>query len=79
MPGHRLDQVTIHDPAVVAVSGTDRHPVVVPAGPDEAVDGTVFDLTDDKLAAADEYEVDDDARREVTPASGVVAWAFVAA
>ena len=79
LPGHRLEQVTIQDPAVVAVSGSDRHPVVVPGEPDDGVDGTVFELTDAELAAADSYEVDDYARREVVLASGALAWAYVAA
>ncbi|MFJ4096780.1 gamma-glutamylcyclotransferase family protein [Kitasatospora sp. NPDC089913] len=80
LPGFRLTTIEITDPAVIAASGTDRHPLVLPsteAG--DAVGGTVFAITDEELAAADEYEVDDYARHEVLLASGTTAWVYLSA
>ncbi|MER5863248.1 gamma-glutamylcyclotransferase family protein [Kitasatospora sp. NPDC002040] len=80
LPGFRLSWVEVTDPAVIASSGTDRHPLVLPsADTRDAVDGTVFELTDADLAAADDYEVDDYARSEVRLASGTTAWVYLAA
>ena len=46
LPAHRTDWVTITDPAVVAVSGTDRHPIVHHTGdPTDTVSGAVLTLT----------------------------------
>lgn len=79
IPGFRLDYVTITDPAVLAASGSDRHPVLRPGGPDDGVTGSCLELTDDELAAADRYEVDDYTRVQVTLVSGRRAWVYVSA
>ncbi|MCX4665267.1 gamma-glutamylcyclotransferase [Streptomyces sp. NBC_01381] len=78
LPGYRTTEIRITDPDVIAVSGTDRHLLVVPSGdPADAVEGAVLELTDEELAAADDYEVDDYARVEVTLVSGAKAWAYL--
>ncbi len=78
--GHMLSEVRITDPGVIAASGTSVHPVLVPsADPAAAVEGTVFDLTDSELAAADAYEVDAYARRAYPLRSGRTAWVYVLA
>jgi uridine kinase len=80
LPGHRHDWVTITDPAVIAASGTDRHPIVRPAdGPADSVDGTLLTLTTEELAAADLYEVDDYHRTLVRLGSGTHSWVYLAA
>jgi len=80
LPGHRRTWVTITDPAVVAASGTDRHPIVATTGdPADRVAGTVLTLTTAELAAADLYEVDDYRRGLVQLASGVHSWVYLAA
>ncbi|MGV9269138.1 gamma-glutamylcyclotransferase family protein [Kitasatospora sp. NPDC003701] len=80
LPGFRLTYVTITDPEVIAASGTDRHPLVIASSQDgDAVEGSVFAITDAELAAADDYEVDDYARTEVVLRSGAKAWAYLAA
>ncbi|MFE3767675.1 gamma-glutamylcyclotransferase family protein [Streptomyces sp. NPDC059104] len=80
LPGYRTTYVTITDPEVIAASGSDRHPLVVASdAPADAVDGTVFSITDAELASADDYEVDDYARTEVVLSSGTKAWAYLAA
>ena len=80
--GYRLDWLTITDPAVIATSGSDQHPLLVPiaahAEPDaEPVRGTVFTLTPDELLAADAYEVDDYRRVLVPLDTGDEAWVYV--
>lgn len=76
--GYDLDYVTITDPQVIAVSGSDRHPVLRPtARPDAHVDGTVFEISAAELAAADDYEVADYRRIAVPLRSGRQAWVYV--
>ncbi len=79
IPGFRLDYLTITDPAVLVTSGSDRHPVLRPGGAHEQVTGACLELTDDELAAADRYEVDDYTRVRVTLVSGRQAWVYVSA
>lgn len=68
--------VEITDPDVLRRSAARFHPVLVPGdGPD--IIGTVYELSDAELAAADRYEVSDYARRDVTLASGATAWVYV--
>jgi hypothetical protein len=76
--GYELDYVTITDPHVVAVSGSDRHPILRPSDAhDAAVPGTVFAISAADLAAADEYEVDAYQRISVPLRSGARAWVYV--
>jgi hypothetical protein len=78
LSGFRLTMIEITDPEVIAASGTDRHPLVVPSQePGDAVDGSVFAITDAELASADDYEVDDYVRVQVTLTSGTTAWAYL--
>ncbi|WP_204354768.1 gamma-glutamylcyclotransferase family protein [Mycolicibacterium llatzerense] len=75
--GYRLGWVTITDPHVIETSGSDRHPILKPGTPEDAVDGSVFEITDAELVAADEYEVDDYQRVQVPLRSGRQAWVYV--
>jgi hypothetical protein len=77
LPGFRLEWITITDPAVVATSGTDRHPILVKGGEGDAVPGAVLELSDADLAATDDYEVDDYHRELVTLASSRSAWVYL--
>jgi gamma-glutamylcyclotransferase (GGCT)/AIG2-like uncharacterized protein YtfP len=76
--GYELDYVTITDPQVVAVSGSNRHPILRPTeAPDASVPGMVFTISSAELAAADEYEVDAYRRVSVPLRSGDQAWVYV--
>lgn len=75
--GYRLEWLTITDPQVIETSGSDRHPILMPGTVEDAVDGSVFEITDTELAAADEYEVDDYRRVLVPLRSGKQAWVYV--
>jgi hypothetical protein len=79
LPGFRIETITITDPDVIETSGSDQHPILRrSANADNAVGGSVLELTWDELRAADAYEVDDYHRIEVTLASGRRAWVYVA-
>ena len=78
LPGYRLEWLLITDAAVIAASGSDRHPILREGAPTDSVSGGCLELDEHELLAADAYEVDDYARRSVTLASGVHAWAYVA-
>lgn len=79
LPGFRLEWVRITDPTVIATSGSDRHPIVRRGTEDDSVPGARLTLDDAELAAADDYEVADYARVEVTLATGARAWVYLAA
>lgn len=76
--GYDLDYVTITDPQVVAVSGSDRHPILRRSDAHDAcVPGTVFAISAAELAAADAYEVDVYRRISMPLRSGARAWVYV--
>ncbi len=78
LPGYAQELVAIDDPQVVATSGRTHHPIVRHSGvATDRVAGTVFEVTDAELAAADAYEVDAYKRVPVTLASGRQAWIYV--
>lgn len=79
LPCFRLDWVTITDPAVIEVSGSDRHPILRRGDASDSVAGAYLVLDAKELAATDDYEVDDYVRIEVTLASTATAWVYVAA
>jgi gamma-glutamylcyclotransferase (GGCT)/AIG2-like uncharacterized protein YtfP len=79
LPGFEPSSVRIEDPRVVATSGETHHANVTFNGRhDSRVSGTVFEITDDELAAADRYEQLAAYKRvAVTLASGKQAWVYV--
>jgi gamma-glutamylcyclotransferase (GGCT)/AIG2-like uncharacterized protein YtfP len=78
LPGYELGQVKIEDAAVVAATGlTHNADVVFNGRADSRVSGTVLEVTDAELAAADLYEQDADyVRITVGLASGKQAWVY---
>ncbi len=79
LPGFEPSLVPIRDPHIVGETGRTHHANVTFNGrPDSRVSGTVFEVTDDELAAADRYErTADYARIAATLASGRKAWLYV--
>ena len=69
-------EVAISDPEVVRLSGKAVHPALV-RGEGPPIAGAVLKLSDAQLAAADDYEVSDYARVDVTLASGREAFVYV--
>ena len=75
LPGFRIEQLRITDPEVIALSGSDEHPVLRRGG--EAVSGSALAVTTADLEHADRYEVDDYVRIAVTLASGRNAFVYI--
>jgi hypothetical protein len=80
LPGFEPSLVRIDDPAMVSALGRTHHANVTFNGrPDSRVSGTVFEVTDEELAAADRFEQPFSYKRIlITLASGKRAWAYVA-
>lgn len=80
LPGYRQTEIEIDDPETVRLSGTTRHAIVAPSDdPADEVAGTVFDVTEAELAAADAYEPPGYARVLVRLRSGLEAWVYARA
>ena len=78
LAGYRLMTLPDRDPDAVRISGTKTHMVVRHTGdPSDRVDGTVFLLTANELAATDRYEGSDYGRAELTLESGRRALVYV--
>ena len=79
LPGFEPSLVQIEDPQVVAASGETHYANVTFNGRnDSRVSGTVFEITDAELAAADRYEQPAAYRRiSAMLASGRQAWLYV--
>ena len=76
--GYRLEDLQITDPHVLKLSGQAVHRVLVPTDSEaDRVDGMVFELTENELLQADQYEVDDYVRIKICLASGTEAWVYV--
>ena len=75
---YRLERVPILDADAAAELAQTHYFNAVPSeDPHDAVVGTLFELTEDDLSAADRYEEDAAYRRvEVTLESGARAWVF---
>lgn len=76
LTGYATAPLTITDPSVIATSGLDVH-LTLRREYGAVVEGAVLRLTDEDLAAADAYEVDDYVRRRVLLSSGESAWAYL--
>jgi hypothetical protein len=77
---YTLVPILIRDSATVALSGKTHHSIAqLGSKPTDEVQGTVFEITAEELAAADRYEVSEYARISVTLKSGAQAWVYVRA
>lgn len=80
LTGFKQTMLKIEDEAVVAASGLTEHPILSQTGNhQDQIEGTVFTITHEELLQADEYEVDDYKRINVTLHSGIDAWVYVKA
>lgn len=76
--GFEQSLLTIEDPYVVETSGKTEHLIVRYTGNDDSrVPGTVFEISDEELVRADEYEVVEYMRVATILASGRQAWVYV--
>ncbi|MBM9487021.1 gamma-glutamylcyclotransferase [Pseudomonas sp. ICBG1301] len=80
LPGYKQSWVDITDPAVLAASGKTHHPIVQESRDlSDEIAGTVFEISEQELFAADKYEVADYRRVGVVLKSGASAWVYVQA
>ena len=79
LPGFERSSIKIADPQVVAAYGRTHNANVTFNGRnDSSVSGTVFEITDAELAAADQYEQRDAYKRVLAMlASGKQAWVYL--
>lgn len=76
--GYKLIDLEIIDFDVISKSGKNIHKIMVFTGNDtDKVDGTVFDLSKEELAIADNYEVEDYSREPIKLKSGEEAYAYI--
>lgn len=67
LQGYALKMLEITDPEVLRKSGQQFHPILEFSGSQQhQVKGTLFNLTEEEIARADDYEVDDYQRIQVT-------------
>jgi Gamma-glutamyl cyclotransferase, AIG2-like len=59
LPGFRIERLRIVNPDVIALSGSDNHPILRRASPDQAVEGVALAVGADDLEKADRYEAAD--------------------
>ncbi len=77
--GYKLDKLKITDIEVLKKSGKEFHPIAVKTGsPNDVIEGTIFEITEEELLSTDKYEVSDYKRVLETFLSGKKAWVYVA-
>ncbi|EIJ37313.1 gamma-glutamylcyclotransferase family protein [Galbibacter orientalis] len=75
---HKIEQLRITDPIVLAKSNKEFHPILIKSfSSEDKVEGVIFEITDEELAQTDLYEVDDYERVFETFESGTKAWVYV--
>ncbi|HOO78720.1 MAG TPA: gamma-glutamylcyclotransferase [bacterium] len=78
LAGYVLARIRIEDSDVVGRSGTDVHPIIKYTGKrGDRVEGIIFEITEEELEKADEYEVEAYSRVKAAFESGVQAWVYV--
>ncbi len=79
LPGFEQSFVPVEDPQILAAGGRTQHANVTFTGSsDSRVNGTVFEITDAELAAADRYEqLAAYERIAAVLASGKQAWVYI--
>ncbi|MBM3857609.1 MAG: gamma-glutamylcyclotransferase [Verrucomicrobia bacterium] len=76
--GYKTSMLKITDPHVLATSGKEFHPIVSrTSDPNDFVEGTVFEVTQEEILQADCYEVGDYQRVFAPLRSGQSAWVYV--
>lgn len=69
--GYKIDYIEITDPEVLRKSNQQYHPIIRHSGnSSDKVEGMLLSITEQELVEADNYEVDDYRRIEVTFQSG---------
>ncbi|MET3035756.1 gamma-glutamylcyclotransferase family protein [Chryseobacterium sp. NRRL B-14859] len=78
LSGYRLDMIEITDAEVLRKSGQKYHPVLKFSGNEkDRIEGILFEVTENEILQADEYEVDDYKRIETIFKSGKKGFIYV--
>ncbi|MFP3834151.1 gamma-glutamylcyclotransferase family protein [Chryseobacterium sp. SIMBA_028] len=78
LSGYTLRMLEITDPEVLRKSGQKYHPVLEFSGNEQdQVEGMLFEVTENEILQADEYEVDDYKRIETIFKSGEKGFIYV--
>lgn len=78
LTGYRLEMLEITDPEVLRKSSQKFHPVLKFSGnPEDEIKGILFEITEEEILHADEYEVDDYQRIETVFKSGRSGFVYV--
>ena len=79
LTGYRLKMLEVTDPEVLRKSNQKYHPILEFSGnTEDEVEGKLFEVTDEEILQADEYEVDDYKRIETVFKSGKKGFIYVA-
>lgn len=76
--GYETVAIEIDHPDVIEFSGSSTHLGLVPGDPAARIEGKLLHITEADLPALDDYEGEEYRRVEVTLASGIRAWVYVA-
>jgi len=80
LTGYRLSPIEITDPAVLARSEQRLHTMAIKTGNEnDMVEGVVYEVSNEELKQADDYEVSDVKRVKEKLLSGKHAWVYVEA
>ncbi len=75
---YTISYIKITNPKVIELSGTEIHPIIKYTGSTtDFVKGTLFDITDEELTRADDYEVNEYKRTELTFDSGIKGFIYL--
>ncbi|MCG8331566.1 MAG: AAA family ATPase [Chitinophagales bacterium] len=78
LQGYKLEELEITDKTVLATSGKKMHPIAIKTeNPEDQIEGTIFEITQQELLETDKYEVVDYKRVLGVSASGKEAWVYV--
>jgi gamma-glutamylcyclotransferase (GGCT)/AIG2-like uncharacterized protein YtfP len=78
LSGYKLKMLEITDPEVLRKSNQKYHPILEFSGnTEDEVKGVLFEVTDEEILQADEYEVDDYKRVEAVFKSGKSGFIYV--
>ncbi|WP_240007257.1 gamma-glutamylcyclotransferase family protein [Pseudaquidulcibacter saccharophilus] len=77
--GYELQDILINDFDVISKSGKTTHQILVATDKkDSVVSGKLYYVSPQELRHADDYEVEQYGRREITLKSGKKAWVYMA-
>ncbi|PQA90808.1 UDP-N-acetylmuramate--alanine ligase [Chryseobacterium shigense] len=78
LTGYKLSKVEITDPEVLRKSGQKYHPILTFSGKNEdEAEGMLFEVTEEEILQADDYEVDDYKKVETVFRSGKKGWIYI--